>query len=89
MESAHPLTVRSRPDTAWLVVLATAGAALLAVFLALGVVLGRNPLPMPLVLGFGVGLLGTLALALARYDAAVMLGVFLLAAVRVEPARCS
>ena len=41
---------------------------------------------MPLVLGFGVGLLGTLALALARYDAAVALGVFLLAAVRIEPA---
>jgi O-antigen ligase len=86
LETAHPLTVRSRPDTAWLVVLATAGAALLALFLALGVVLGRNPLPMPIVLGFGVGLLGTLALALARYDAAVVLGVFLLAAVRVEPA---
>ena len=35
---------------------------------------------------FGVGLLGTLALALARYDAAVGLGIFLLAAVRIEPA---
>ena len=38
------------------------------------------------VLGFGLGLLGSLALALARFDAAVALGVFLLAVVRVEPA---
>ena len=35
---------------------------------------------------FGVGLLGTLALALSRYDAAVALGVLLLAVVRIEPA---
>ena len=45
-----------------------------------------SPLPLPIVLGFGVGLLGTLALALARYDAAVALGVLLLAVVRIEPA---
>jgi O-antigen ligase len=38
------------------------------------------------VLGSGIGLLGTLALALARYDAAVGLGILLLAAVRIEPA---
>jgi hypothetical protein len=37
-------------------------------------------------LAFGFGLLGTLALALARYDTAVALGIFLLAAVRIEPA---
>lgn len=37
-------------------------------------------------LAFGVGLLGTLALAVARYDAAVALGVLLLAVVRIEPA---
>ncbi len=59
---------------------------LLALFLAIGVALGRAPLPLPVVLGFGVGLLGTLALALARYDAAVALGVLLLAVVRLEPA---
>ena len=39
-----------------------------------------------MVLAFGFGLLGTLALALARYNTAVALGIFLLAAVRIEPA---
>jgi hypothetical protein len=39
-----------------------------------------------LVFAFGFGLLGTLALALARYDTAIALGIFLLAAVRIEPA---
>jgi O-antigen ligase len=38
------------------------------------------------VLAFGVGLLGTLALAVARYDAAVALGILLLAVVFIEPA---
>ncbi len=52
----------------------------------MGLVLGRSPLPVPIVLGFGVGLLGTLALALGRYDAAVASGVLLLAVVRIEPA---
>jgi O-antigen ligase len=41
---------------------------------------------MTVVLAFGFGLLGTLALALARYNTAVALGIFLLAAVRIEPA---
>jgi O-antigen ligase len=59
---------------------------LLAAFLLLGVAIGRHPLPVPVVAGFGVGVLGTLALALARYDAAVALGVLLLAVVRIEPA---
>jgi O-antigen ligase len=64
-----------------------AGAAGLLLFaVATGVVLSKHPLPLTLVLAFGVGLLGTLALALARYDAAVALGIFLLAAVRIEPA---
>jgi hypothetical protein len=64
-----------------------AGAAGLLVFaVATGVVLSKHPLPLTLVLAFGVGLLGTLALAIARYDAAVGLGIFLLAAVRIEPA---
>jgi O-antigen ligase len=64
-----------------------AGAAGLLLFaVATGVALSKHPLPLTLVLAFGVGLLGTLALALARYDAAVGLGIFLLAAVRIEPA---
>ena len=86
MEAVHSVGIRRRLDpvqaAAW-----TAGAAtLLALFLAAGLVLGRAPLPLPVVLAFGVGLLGTLALAVARYDAAVALGVLLLAVVRVEPA---
>ena len=63
---------------------AAAGLLLLAV--AAGVVLSRHPLPLTVVLAFGFGLLGTLALALARYNTAVALGIFLLAAVRIEPA---
>lgn len=63
-----------------------AAAGLLVFAVAVGVALSKRPLPLTLVLAFGVGLLGTLALALARYDAAVGLGVFLLAAVRIEPA---
>lgn len=86
MEDAQLVSVRSRIEPARTVACAAGGAALLGLFLAVGVVLGRSPLPLPIVLGFGVGLLGTLALALARYDAAIALGVLLLAVVRIEPA---
>ena len=87
MDAAHPLAVR-RP--AALAVrgagLLAGAAALLAVALAMSVILARYPPPFSVVFAVGVGLLGTLALALSRYDAAVALGVFLLAFVRVEPA---
>jgi hypothetical protein len=86
VEAAQLVSVRSRVEPLAAVAWAAGGAALLSLFLTLGVVLGRSPLPLPIVLGFGVGLLGTLALALARYDAAIALGVLLLAAVRIEPA---
>ena len=69
MESALPLTARTKLRVPW--VAACVGSALLALFLSLGLFLSRAPLPMPVVLGFGIGLLGTLALALTRYDAAV------------------
>ncbi len=85
MEIAHPVRVRRRLDLGW-VGWAFGAAALVLLFLAVGVVLGRSPLPVPIVAAFGVGLLGTLALALSRYDAAVALGVLLLAVVRIEPA---
>jgi O-antigen ligase/polysaccharide polymerase Wzy-like membrane protein len=63
------------------------GAAGLLLFaVATGVILSKHPLPLTAVLAFGLGLLGTLALALGRYDTAVALGIFLLAAVRIEPA---
>jgi O-antigen ligase len=86
VNSAHSLGVRSRIDPVWAGVFALAAATLLALFLALGAALARHPLPIPIVLAFGIGLLGTLALALARYDAAVALGILLLAVVRIEPA---
>jgi O-Antigen ligase len=86
VEAAHSLIVRRRYDAAaWTGILAGA-AALCFLFLAVGVVLGRNPLPVPIVLGFGLGLGTALTLALTRYDAAVALGVLLLAVVRIEPA---
>lgn len=86
MNAVQSLSIRTRIDPLWAGVLALAAAALLAIFLALGAALARNPVPVPIVLAFGLGLLGTLALALARYDAAVALGILLLAAVRLEPA---
>ena len=86
MEIGHQLSLRPRIDASRTLALAGGASALVLLFLALGMGLGRHPLPMPIVLGFGVGLLGTLALALARFDAAVALGVLLLAAVRIEPA---
>jgi O-antigen ligase len=87
VETAHALTIRRRVDAAaGSALLVTAGLALVVLFMGVGVVLGRNPLPLPIVLGFGLGLLTSLALALTRFDAAVALGVLLLAVVRVEPA---
>jgi O-antigen ligase len=87
VEAAHALTARSRLDSAaWSAALVAAAAVLLTVFLGLGLALGRDPLPLPIVLGFGLGLGTALALALARFDAAVALGVLLLAVVRIEPA---
>jgi hypothetical protein len=62
-------------------------AALLLVAGATTVVLQRYPVPsVPLLLALGLGLLGVLALALTRYEAAVAVGFLLLAVVRVEPA---
>lgn len=87
MDVAHTLIVRRRFDAvAGSAALVAGAAALCALFLAVGVVLGRNPLPLPIVLGFGLGLGAALTLALTRYDAAVALGVLLLAVVRIEPA---
>ncbi len=86
MEISHQLGARTRIDPPRAAAVVGGAAVLVLLFLAIGVLLGRHPLPLPIVLGFGLGLLGTLALALARYDAAVALGVVLLAAVRIEPA---
>jgi O-antigen ligase len=86
VEAAQLVRAHRRVDPAWALIWGAGGVALAGLFLALGLVLGTAPLPLPVVLGFGAGLLGTLALALARYDAAVALGVLLLAAVRLEPA---
>jgi O-antigen ligase len=86
VEAAQLVRVRRRIDPVSALAWLAGGVALAVLFLAVGLVLGRSPLPLPVVFGFGAGLLGTLALALARYDAAVALGVLLMAAVRLEPA---
>ena len=65
---------------------ATALAAIVLA-LVLAVALARQPsLPLGLVVLGGAALVGTLALALARYDAAVALGIALLGIVVVDPA---
>jgi O-antigen ligase len=87
VSAAHPVVVHGPAASAARSagkLAAAAGLLLLAV--AAGIVLSRHPLPLTVILAFGFGLLGTLALALARYDTAVALGIFLLAAVRIEPA---
>ena len=87
MEAAHRLPAPHSVEAATRRLALLAGAvALLGVFLALGAVLSRNPLPIVVLLAVGIGLLATLFLALARYHAAVALGVLLFAAVRLEPA---
>jgi hypothetical protein len=75
---AGPVALSSR------LLVAAAGSAMLALGLAL--LFATHPPPLLFVVGVGVGLLGTLALALARYDAAVAVGFLLLAVVFVEPA---
>jgi hypothetical protein len=59
----------------------------LAIFaLTLTHFLSRHPPSLLIILGFAVVLLGSLALAIFAYDAAVAVGVLLLAAVRFQPA---
>src|SRR5918999_5984948 len=89
LEAVQPVIVRPRgalaARLAWGGALAGGAAALVAIFLAAAFVLGRNPLPVPIVLGFCLGVVVVLGLALTRYHAAVALGLWLLAAVRIEP----
>jgi len=87
LNAAHSAAVRGPAALAARSAGRLAGAAgLLVLALATGVVLSRHPLPLIAILAVGFGLIGTLALALDRYDAAIALGIFLLAAVRIEPA---
>jgi O-antigen ligase len=89
MEAAQPFVLRAPAPgnaAARSAGLFAGAAGLLAVAIAGALVLSRYPPPLTAVLAAGVGLLGLLALAIARYDAAVALGILLLAAVRFEPA---
>jgi O-antigen ligase len=63
-------------------------AALALIVLALAIAIGLTEQPPSswVLLAFGAGMLGSLALAAAQYDALVALGVLLLAVVQVEPA---
>ena len=83
----HPLDTRAPFESATrALMLMGAAAATVLFFAAAAAGMSRYPLPLALILAAGVTLLGTLVLALTRYDAAVSLGIFLLAAVRLEPA---
>ena len=86
-KTAHSLTAPNRVEAAIRALARLGGGvALLAVFLGLGLVLSRSPLPLAALVAVGVGLLSILFLALSRFHAAVALGVLLLPAVRFEPA---
>jgi len=64
-----------------------AGAIALGAFAAaLSYLLYRHPPSLLIIAGFAFVLLGSLALAILAYDAAVAVGVLLLAAVRFQPA---
>ena len=65
---------------------ATALLAVVVLGMALAVGLSSQDLPLIVVIGVSVGLLGSLALSLWRLDAAVALAFSLLAVVRIEPA---
>ena len=58
--------------------------ALLGAAVAVGV--GTANVPLPVTLAAGVGLVGALALSVARYEAACVIGLLLLGIVRIEPA---
>lgn len=75
---------RSRPADAAPAMAAAAAAVPVGALLAL--LLRGEALPLSVVLAGGAGLLGTLVLAVARYDAVVVLGFCLLGVVLVEPA---
>jgi hypothetical protein len=83
-DAAHPLPRRIEPARVMMLAAGAAGLAVLAYGLSVG--LSQSPPPLVLLVAAGLGLLGILALAVARFDAAVALGVLLLAVVRIEPA---
>src|SRR5438552_2967199 len=62
------------------------GATLAAGAASMAWILYRHPLSLSITFAAGLGLLAVLMLALVRFDAAVGLGVLLLAVVRIEPA---
>jgi hypothetical protein len=66
--------------------LLTGAGGLSAFAAALSFILYRHPPSSIIVIGFAIVLLGSLSLAILGYDAAVAIGVILLAAVRFEPA---
>jgi O-antigen ligase len=64
---------------------AVVGATVLAAA-ALAVAVGATPVPLAYVLGGGLALVGLLALATLRYDAAIALGLLVFGVVFIEPA---
>lgn len=84
MIAAQPLqpNASGRRALGYAIVLAAAAV------LGMAVAIGLTPVERPAweLIAAGLGLLGVLALAVARYEAAVALGFLLFAVVRVEPA---
>jgi O-Antigen ligase len=83
-DAVQPFPRRFEVGRALTLVAGAAGLAALGFVLSLA--LSQSPPPLVLLVAAGLGLLGILALAVARFDAAIALGVLLLAVVRVEPA---
>ena len=87
MEAAHTLTLRSRVDSAaWSAAPGRRGAVSSSLFLGSGSRSAAIRCRCRSCSASASGCSGSLALALARFDAAVALGVLLLAVVRIEPA---
>jgi len=82
--AAQPLPRRLRPTRALTYAAGAVGLALFGLVLSVG--LSQSPPPLVVLVAAGLGLLAILALAVARFSAAVALGVLLLAVVRIEPA---
>jgi len=81
------LAVRPSPRTAEPSAGGLAALALLALLgAAIAVAIGTADVSLPIAIAGGIGLIGVLALAVVRYDAACVAGLLLLGIVRIEPA---
>jgi hypothetical protein len=85
-EGVYQLDGRGRPLVTEGLVFLLGAAVLAGLAAALSLALYRYPPPYLVVFALGIGLVGTLALTLGRYETAIGLGFLLLAVVSFEPA---